>query len=124
MLKEEHFFLPYYTSALPEGPWLVFSPHADDETYGMGGTLLKATSIGIETHLVILTDGALGGDTPDLVSTRKEEVKSAAKALGVASLDCWTENDRGLSCNNELVARVIGKIKTISPSAVFFPGPM
>ncbi len=29
---------------LPLGPWLVFAPHADDETFGMGRSLLKANS--------------------------------------------------------------------------------
>ena len=53
MLSEEIVFIPFVTSDLPEGPWLVFSPHADDETFGMGGTLIKAASVGIETHLVV-----------------------------------------------------------------------
>ena len=124
MLNKEHAFVPYFTSELPQGPWLVFSPHADDETYGMGGTLLKAASKGIEIHLVVLTDGALGGDSTDLVSTRREEVENVAKILGSASLDCWAEKDRGLNLTNELVARVVEKIKSSAPGAVFFPGPM
>ena len=41
MLNPEHMLLPYSLSDLPAGPWLVFAPHADDETYGMGGTLLR-----------------------------------------------------------------------------------
>ena len=58
----EHELLPYTASELPEGPWLVFAPHADDETFGMGGSLLLAAEQNIETHVVFVTDGALGGE--------------------------------------------------------------
>ena len=67
----EHELIAFSTSELPAGPWLVFAPHADDETFGMGGTLLKAKKAGIATHVIVLTDGALGGDQDDLVSVRE-----------------------------------------------------
>lgn len=124
MLSEENIFIPFVTSGLPKGPWLIFSPHADDETFGMGGTLIKAASNGIETHLVVLTDGSLGGEMADLVATRKEEVTRVSGALGVATLDCWMEGDRSLNLKDELVVKILKKIKNISPAAVFFPGPM
>ena len=87
MLSDESAFIPFETSDLPEGPWLVFSPHADDETFGMGGTLIKAASAGLETHLVVLTDGALGGKEENLVDVRETEVKRAAAALELSSID-------------------------------------
>ena len=62
MLNPEQKLIPYSTSPLPIGPWLVFAPHADDETYGMAGSLLKASESGLETHLVVMTDGALGAE--------------------------------------------------------------
>ena len=124
MLSEEIVFIPFVASDLPEGPWLVFSPHADDETFGMGGTLIKAASAGIETHLVVLTDGALGGEDLHLVDIRETEVEKAAIAMGMVSLDCWGERDRGLSFNAMLVAKIVSKINQISPAVVFFPGLM
>jgi hypothetical protein len=42
-LNPEHILVPFAPAALPPGPWLVFAPHADDETFGMGGSLLKAS---------------------------------------------------------------------------------
>ena len=42
MFNKEDALIPFNTSPLPSGPWLVFAPHADDETFGMGGTLIKA----------------------------------------------------------------------------------
>lgn len=124
MLSEENVFVPFVTSDLPEGPWLVFSPHADDETFGMGGTLIKASARGIETHLVVLTDGALGGVERDLVAVREKEVSKVASTLGMTSLDCWREHDRSLNPNEPLISKIVGKIKEISPVVVFFPGPM
>lgn len=124
MISEENIFIPFATSGLPKGPWLVFSPHADDETFGMGGTLIKAAFNGIETHLVVLTDGSLGGEMADLVATRKEEVTRVSAALGLATLDCWMEQDRSLNLRDELVLKILKKIRNISPAAVFFPGPM
>ncbi|MDP6413684.1 MAG: PIG-L family deacetylase [Gammaproteobacteria bacterium] len=97
MLNPEHILIPFQASPLPPGPWLVFAPHADDETFGMGGSLLKASQQGIETHLVVLTDGALGGTRDDLVVVREEEVKQAADLLGVLTLQSWSEPDR--ACN-------------------------
>lgn len=124
MLNEESFFIPFEVSDLPDGPWLIFSPHADDETFGMGGALIKGASGGLATHLVVLTDGALGGEMVDLVATRRAEVTRVADALGITSLDCWMEQDRKLNLKDDLVARIVKKIKNISPAAVFFPGPM
>ena len=89
MLNPEHALIPFQTSELPLGPWLVFAPHADDETFGMGGSLLKAKKYGVETHLVVLTDGAYGGNQEDLVKIRKEEVSQAAQLLGIKSFKLY-----------------------------------
>ena len=123
MLNPEHVLIPFQASLLPPEPWLVFAPHADDETFGMGGSLLKAKNEGIETHLVVLTDGALGGESEDLVKVREEEVNQAAQLLGIKSLHCWSEPDRGLDYNGSLVGKITDTIRTLAPAAVFFPGP-
>ena len=124
MRNEEHILVPYQPATLPEGPWLVFAPHADDETFGMGGSLFKAGDQGIETHVVVLTDGALGGDTPDLVETRRREVRQAAEILRVKTLHCWSEPDRGLAHKPELIARIRDSILHTAAKSVFFPGPL
>ena len=123
-LNPESSLLPYTPSALPPGPWLVFAPHADDETYGMGGALLLAKAQKIETHVVVLTDGALGGEAEGLVALRQAEVQSAARELGLASLVCWDEPDRGLTVSEALIDKLCAQIKSVQPAAVFFPGPL
>ena len=124
MLNPEHILIPFETSELPGGPWLVFAPHADDETYGMAGSLLKASEEGIQTHLVVLTDGALGGDTENLVDVRNSEVHRAAEILGINSVDSWQQPDRGLTVSEELVGRICDKIREVGAASVFFPGPL
>lgn len=124
MLNPEHVLLPYAVSELPAGPWLVFAPHADDETYGMGGALLRAKAAGIQTHVIVLTDGALGGEADDLVKIRRAEVEHAARELGLASLQCWDEPDRGLEPGAALVSKTSAAIASIGAATVFFPGPL
>ena len=124
MLSPEHLLVPYQTSALPPGPWLVFAPHADDETFGMEDALRKAADAGLQTHVVVLTDGALGGDDPDLVSVRQREVRLATGLLGVTSLLCWSEPDRGLKPSPSLLERIRRVLDELRPASVFFPGPL
>ncbi|MEX2131829.1 MAG: PIG-L deacetylase family protein [Pseudohongiellaceae bacterium] len=124
MRNEENLLVPFQVSQLPASPWLVFAPHADDETFGMGGSLLRASRLGMETHVVVVTDGALGGDRADLVQVRNREASRATAMLGVRSLQCWTEKDRGLQINHELIERIAGTIRDLEPASVFFPGPM
>ena len=115
MLNPENVLLPYSISDLPEGPWLVFTPHADDETYGMGGALLRAREAGIDTHVIVLTDGALGGERDGLIAIRRHAVEHAARELGLASLQCWDEPDRGLDTTHTPVAKTAAEIPKISP---------
>jgi N-acetylglucosamine malate deacetylase 1 len=127
-MNPEHVLIPYQSAELPPGPWLVFAPHADDETFGMGGSLLRAAAAGISTHVVVLTDGALGkaedADAAEVVATRRREVERAIALLGVSSLHLWQEPDRGLQCHAGLIEKVADVIGRIGAASVFFPGPL
>jgi LmbE family N-acetylglucosaminyl deacetylase len=90
----------------------------------MGGSLLKAKEQGVETHLVVLTDGSLGGDADDLIQIRSDEVKLAAQLLGFKSLQCWSEPDRSLDLTEQMLEKTSRAIFDLSPSTVFFPGPL
>jgi len=124
MLNPEHILVPFSCSPLPPGPWLVFAPHADDETFGMGGSLLRAKKEGLETHVIVLTDGALGGEREGLVELRQQEVQQAAKLLGLSGLQCWSEPDRGLEQSQGLPEKIAAAIQDVEPASVFFPGPL
>jgi len=124
MLNPEHVLIPFQVSPLPPGPWLVFAPHADDETFGMGGSILKAKNEGIDVHLVILTDGSLGGDQINLVETRKREAEKVSKILGLKSLNFWGEPDRALAHSQITTKKALQAILEIKPATVYFPGPL
>ena len=124
MLHPESELLPFTISPLPAGPWLVFAPHADDETFGMGGTLLKAREEGLDTHVVVVTDGALGGDADDLVDTRRQEIQKAGDLLGLSSLTFWDVPDREVAITNEQVEAALADIERLQARTVFFPAPL
>jgi Uncharacterized proteins, LmbE homologs len=55
---------------------IVFAPHVDDETIGLGGTLIKYKEKASEVYIVYITDGS--GATTDLNKEeliKKEKVK-------------------------------------------------
>jgi len=126
MILEEYQLLPYTLSELPSGPWVVFAPHPDDETFGMGGSLLLASQQNIETHVVFVTDGALGGegDREALVQKRMEEAKLATSALNVGSIHFFCVPDRELTINDSLIDRTVNLLQQIKPQSIFFPTPM
>jgi LmbE family N-acetylglucosaminyl deacetylase len=70
-------------------PFVVLSPHPDDETLGMGGLIRQAMDAGQQVDVVVLTDGA--GSHPHsamyppdkLIALRKQEVLDAAALLGL-----------------------------------------
>lgn len=124
MKLDEAQIAPYTATPLPAvaGPWLVFAPHADDESFGMGGSIALAAQAGIAVHLVVLTDGALGGTQHDLVAIRKQETQQAVQVLGIHSVAFLEQGDRQLLLAAELVTKVVALIRTHKPRAVFFPG--
>jgi LmbE family N-acetylglucosaminyl deacetylase len=78
------------TRALTEGrPFVVLSPHPDDETLGTGGLIAEARTAGQEVDVVVVTDGS--GSHPRskqyprqrLVDVRYSEVHQAGLALGL-----------------------------------------
>jgi LmbE family N-acetylglucosaminyl deacetylase len=123
MISEDR-IIPYQVSELPveQGPWLVLAPHADDETFGMGGTILKAVERGMVVEVIIMTDGSLGGRQANLAQIRKKEAKNACKSLGTKPPVFLDNPDRGLENNKNTQDQVMEQIQNICPSAVFFPG--
>jgi len=66
---------------------LAVGAHPDDVEFGCGGTLAKWAAAGCDIHHLVCTDGSKGSwdpaeDSAALVSTRQEEQRAAAAALG------------------------------------------
>jgi len=126
MIQEEA-LIPYRTSPLPEGPWVVFAPHPDDETFGMGGTLTLAARKSVGVTLVVLTDGSMGGEeagSDNIISIREKEVREISKRLHLESVLFWRQPDRNLTVSQDLINRATELIRKVKPATVFFPSPM
>lgn len=67
---------------------LVISPHADDESYGVGGTILKRVAAGDKVHILIMTASDIKfehtGGRIVTADTRVREAKAAAAVLGAS----------------------------------------
>jgi len=123
-ITNESSYLSFKTSPIPPGSWLVLAPHPDDETFGMGGTLLLAQTAGIKVDIIFVTDGGQGGEqTADLPKIRAQEARRVANKLGIRNIYFWHEPDRELKPSQHLITRLSDFIKKWQPACVFFPTP-
>lgn len=92
--------------------------HPDDEAFGPGGTIAYFASIGVEIHLICVTNGDAEkkfskGETSgmELGKVRRQELIKSADILGVKSVTFLDFKD-GCLCNNNY-HEVAGKVKKI-----------
>jgi LmbE family N-acetylglucosaminyl deacetylase len=83
--------LPFATLSelTQDAPFVVLSPHPDDETLGAGGLIRQACAKGQHVEIIVLTDGA-GSHTQSieyppsrLIQLRRQEIAEAANILGL-----------------------------------------
>ena len=102
--------------------------HPDDESMGMGATLVKYSVEGVDTHLLCATRGERGWfGNPDshpgfenLAKTRTLEMENAVKELGMKSLGFLNYIDGGLDQANhaEAIQKIVTHIRRIQPQVV------
>jgi LmbE family N-acetylglucosaminyl deacetylase len=107
--------------------------HPDDESLGIGGTLAKYASEGVETYLVTATRGERGrfGENgkrpgPHVVGrVREAELREAARVLGVREVNFLDYCDGNLDQVNvtEAVARIADHLRRVKPHVVITFGP-
>jgi LmbE family N-acetylglucosaminyl deacetylase len=111
--------------------------HPDDESLGMGGTLAKYASEGVEVFLVTATRGDGGRyrghrqDDPEhpgreaLGKIRETELRAAASVLGVREVSLLDYRDQELDRANprEAVAGIVGHLRRVRPDVVLTFGP-
>ncbi|MBF0111342.1 MAG: glycosyltransferase [Desulfamplus sp.] len=116
MLNEDK-LIPYKEFDLPKGGYLVFAPHPDDETLGMGGTIILAAKFGIDVNIVFVTDGEKGGNP----HTRKIEAKAAAKILGVKEIFYLNLPDRDVAFMQFPEQTLLEILEKVKPATIFLP---
>jgi LmbE family N-acetylglucosaminyl deacetylase len=106
--------------------------HPDDESLGVGGTLAKYASQGVEVFLVTATRGDRGryrglrSDDPQhpgssaLADIREAELRAAALALGISEVSVLDFRDQYLDQANprEAIAAIVGHIRRVHPHVV------
>lgn len=125
----------YYSEGLKSLGWkendigdeniLVIAPHVDDETIGMGGTLLKYRKKAGQKSLVYVADGS--GSVTDmtkeeLVEARKDEARRIQDIYGIDDLYFLEQPDGQVDSRDEkVIERLYEIIKKENPDRIFMP---
>lgn len=112
---------------------LAILAHPDDESMGIGGTLAKYASEGVDTHLLCATRGERGwfGKPEEypgphaLGQIRERELQAAADVLGIRSVSFLDECDGDLDRTDpvHIIARIAARIREIRPQVVITFAP-
>lgn len=107
--------------------------HPDDESLGMGGTLAKYASEGIETYVVTATRGERGryGDLDEFPGfegvgrMREAELRAATNELGVKEVHVldYMDGDLDKADPAEAVAKIVALIRQVRPHVIITFGP-
>ena len=111
--------------------------HPDDESLGVGGTLAKYASEGVDVHLLTATRGDAGryrGHPPGdpqhpgpaaLAAIREGELRAAAAVLGIRHVSLLDFQDRYLdrAAPRQAVASIVGHFRRVRPDVVVTFGP-
>ncbi len=98
---------------------LVVSAHPDDETYGVGGTILSHVSRGDAVFVLILTDGVTARHNE--IEQQKTAAEQACACLGVAKV-CFAQlPDQGLDGLPllDVIRPISGAIREFQPEIVY-----
>ncbi|MDR7239278.1 bacillithiol biosynthesis deacetylase BshB2 [Neobacillus drentensis] len=113
---------------------LVVFPHPDDEAFGVSGTIATHVKNGTPVTYACLTLGEMGrnmGNPPftnreNLPKIRKEELKEAARVLGIQDLRMLGYRDKTIEFEDEekLANKMLEVIEEVNPSLIitFYPG--
>jgi LmbE family N-acetylglucosaminyl deacetylase len=107
--------------------------HPDDESLGLGGTLVHYAAQGVQTYVVTATRGERGWTGPqrdypgerELARTREAELRAAAEVLGlreVTFLD-YLGGELDQADPLEAVEKITGHLRRIRPEVVVTFGP-
>jgi LmbE family N-acetylglucosaminyl deacetylase len=107
---------------------LAVFPHPDDETLGLGPTLVKYASEGVETYLICATRGERGwfdseGPNPGwegVARIREAELQSAAEHLGLCEVNFldYIDGDVDQANYTEIIDKIVAHIRRIKPHVV------
>jgi len=118
--------VPFSVSVPPGERVLVFAPHPDDETLGMGGSLRLLSENGKKIKVVVLTKGEKADpDTRDLeryAHLRKKETLMALKVLGITDYIFLEFPDRELDLyRSDVEGALRAIVDDFAPDVIYSP---
>ena len=100
---------------------LTISTHPDDETLGMGGTLLKRKTQGDHLYWMIVTSAKEPLWNKKIIQKKDEEIKAVAQAYGFKKTFRlgFPATKLDGSYRNEIIASIRSVMEEVSPDIVF-----
>jgi len=132
-----HIFLYFYYRISKKGKYttegmfsekkqnvLVFSPHVDDESIGLGATLIKHSKNGDKITCVYVSDGG-ASDTSlskeEIIALRKEEAKIIKQVIGFENIVFLERPDGKVKAEQTLIDEILNQIEQAKPDIVYTP---
>lgn len=102
---------------------LVISAHPDDESLGLGGTLSQYSLNGVQSFVLIFTDGESSRPTTNFqnIQERQKQAKKAFSILGIKNFKFLSYEDQKLDIIPlvELAKEIETVIKKFKPDIIF-----
>ena len=98
---------------------LAIGAHPDDVEFGCGGTLIKYAGKGARIDLLVMTDGARGGNA----RTRRAEQLQAARVLGAREVHWGGYRDTLLPSVRRLIDCIERVLRVVRPDFIFVNNP-
>ena len=98
---------------------LAIGAHPDDIEFGCGGTLIKYARQGHQTFLLIMTDGAGGGDS----AVRRTEQDASARVLQASGVFWGEYPDTAIPLDRAIIQRVERVIREVQPDFILVHYP-
>ena len=122
------FARPLFIEKMP-GPFLIISPHPDDETLGCAVAIMRAREAGKQVFVIVITNGAAASQPPiltpeKLISERRNETEQACSILGVAREDIVFlsfSDGNALEQVNDITSELQKYIQRLKPEEIFSP---
>jgi GT2 family glycosyltransferase/LmbE family N-acetylglucosaminyl deacetylase len=98
---------------------LVMAPHPGDEILGCGGLIRQCVEAGERVRVIIVTDGAAGGDP----ALRAAEATAGLALLGAAPPEFWHLPDGALPLGGAIRERYRAAAGSFGPTHLALPAP-
>ncbi|MCC5909084.1 MAG: PIG-L family deacetylase [Clostridiaceae bacterium] len=103
---------------------VVLAPHVDDETIGLGATLLKHKKRGDNIYCIYVSDGSgslTEASKEEIIALRKKEAKQIQEKLNIKEIYFMDEPDGAVKVTPKLYNRLYKIIDDIKPNVIYTP---